>query len=147
MENIADKILVSACLAGEACRYDGKDLLIPEIARLVAAGRAVPVCPERAGGLPTPRPPAERQAQKVISIDGADVTGAFQRGAQEALRLAREHGCRLAVLKSESPSCGRDCIYDGTFSGTLTQGNGVTVELLQQNGITVFTEHELDRLP
>lgn len=145
-ENVVDKILVSACLAGQRCRYDGKSLLIPAIVELVEKGRAIPVCPEQLGGLPTPRPPAERQGQKVVTVDGVDVTEAFNRGAAEALRIAREHGCRLAVMKAESPSCGRDWIHDGTFSNTLTEGDGVTVELLQKNGIPALNENEIDRL-
>ena len=132
-------IIVSACLAGFRCRYDGKIIPDPEIVDLVKSGKAVPVCPEMFGGLPCPRDPSERtlDGQRVLSVKGADVTEAFERGAAETLRIARLYGCERAILKGHSPSCGKGLIYDGTFSGTLRQGDGVTAELLTQNGITV----------
>ena len=132
-------IIVSACLAGYRCRYDGKITPDPEIVDLVKNGKAIPVCPEMLGGLPCPRVPAERtkDGSCVRTRDGKDVTEAFQRGAREALRLAELYGCDRAILKARSPSCGCGLIYDGTFSGTLKEGNGVTAELLLENGITV----------
>ena len=132
-------ILVSACLAGYRCRYDGRIVPDPSIVDLVRQGRAIPVCPEMLGGLPCPRVPAERSADgtHVFTKDGADVTDAFFTGASETLRLARLYGCESAVLKSRSPSCGFGQIYDGTFSGTLKNGVGVTAQLLKENGITV----------
>lgn len=106
----------------------------------------VPVCPEILGGLPTPRTPSERQGVRVVSKTGADVTAAYQKGAEEALRLARLFGCRKALLKERSPSCGRGQIYDGSFSGRLIPGDGVTAHLLQQEGIAVFGESQLQQL-
>ena len=135
-------ILVSACLAGYRCRYDGKVNPNPEIVALVKSGNAVPVCPEMLGGLPCPRTPAERTKddRRVVMRDGNDVTDAFLSGAQETLRMAKLFGCTHAILKSHSPSCGKEEIYDGTFSGVLRPGNGVTADLLMQNGITVETK-------
>lgn len=108
--------------------------------------RLVPVCPEILGGLPTPRTPSERQGERVVSKTGADVTAAYQKGAEEALRLARLFGCRKALLKERSPSCGRGQIYDGSFSGRLIPGAGVTARLLEQEGIAVFGESQLQQL-
>lgn len=132
-------IIVSACLAGYRCRYDGKIYPDPGIVDLIRCGKAVPVCPEMLGGLPCPRVPAERMADgtRVLSREGTDVTEAFERGAAETLRIAQLYGCDRAILKARSPSCGKGLIYDGTFSGTLRQGDGVTTELLLQHGITV----------
>jgi len=136
-------ILVSACLAGEACRYDGRAALHPEVLRLLAAGRAVAVCPEVLGGLSVPREPVELRAGRAVRSTGADVTGAFQQGAQRALELAQAHGCRRAILKARSPSCGSGRVYDGSFSGTLVPGDGVLAALLKANGFEVLTEEEL----
>ena len=108
--------------------------------------RLVPVCPEILGGLPTPRTPSERQGERVVSKTGADVTAAYQKGAEEALRLARLFGCRKALLKERSPSCGRGQSYDGSFSGRLIPGDGVTARLLEQEGIAVFGESQLQQL-
>ena len=108
--------------------------------------RLVPVCPEILGGLPTPRTPSERQGERVVSKTGADVTAAYRKGAEEALRLARLFGCRKALLKERSPSCGRRQIYDGSFSGRLIPGDGVTARLLEQEGIAVFGESQLQQL-
>ena len=140
------RILVSACLLGIACRYDGRSKPHPDMAELMKHHQLVPVCPEQLGGLPTPRTPSERQGERVVMADGADVTEQYRRGAEEALRLCRLLGCEAAVLKERSPSCGKDRIYDGTFSGTLTDGWGVTAELLRQNGIPVYGESEIDLL-
>lgn len=132
-------IIVSACLAGFRCRYDGKIVPDADVVALVKRGEAIPVCPEMLGGLPCPRVPAERTADgtHVLSREGADVTEAFLRGASETLRLARLYGCDKAVLKARSPSCGCGRIYDGTFSGTLKDGVGVTAQTLLENGIAV----------
>ena len=130
--------LVSACLAGFRCRYDGKVTTDLSIVELVKSGKAIPVCPEMLGGLPCPRIPCERtQDGKVMAADGSDKTAAFASGAEEVLRLADLYGCDRAILKAKSPSCGKGRIYDGTFTGTLTDGNGVTAELLERNGIAV----------
>ena len=106
----------------------------------------VPVCPEQLGGLATPRPPAERQGERVVTKTGADVTEAYRRGAEETLRLCRLLGCEAAVLKERSPSCGYGEIYDGTHSGTLTAGEGATAALLAANGIPVYGESQIEQL-
>ena len=133
-------ILVSACLLGLRCRYDGSAKADARLLALTQTRALIPVCPEQLGGLPTPRPPTERVGARVLTADGADVSAAFARGAEETLLLARLFGCKTAVLKARSPSCGCGEIYDGTFSGQVTQGQGVTAALLQESGITVLTE-------
>lgn len=139
-------LLISACLLGCACRYDGKSKPHPLAVELARRGLAVPVCPEQLSGLPTPRKPSERQGGRVVMADGRDVTAEYRRGAEEALHLARLYGCTAAVLKERSPSCGKGQIYDGTFTGTLTAGDGVTAELLTAGGIKVYGESELEKL-
>ena len=139
-------ILVSACLLGCACRYDGKSKPYPLAQELAKRGLAVPVCPEQLGGLSTPRNPSERRGERVVMSDGRDVTAEYRRGAEETLRLARLYGCTAAVLKEKSPSCGCGRVYDGTFSGTLTDGDGVTAELLAANGILVYGESRIETL-
>ena len=136
------RVLVSACLLGIRCRYDGAEKLDGAVAALAEKYELVPVCPEQLGGLPTPREPSERRADTVVSRSGADVTAQFRRGAEQALHLARLYGCKAAVLKERSPSCGSGEIYDGTFTGALTAGDGVTAELLKANGMTVYGEGE-----
>ena len=138
----ASPILVSACLLGVPCRYDGAGKADERVLALTKTRRLIPVCPEQLGGLSTPRPPAERTGSRVITRDGADVTAAFVRGAEETLRLARLFGCRTAILKSNSPSCGSGRIYDGSFSGRLDSGDGVTAALFKQNGIAVSLESD-----
>lgn len=137
-----EPLLVSACLVGESCKYSGGNNALPPelLAALEARYRLVPVCPERDGGLPTPRLPSERRGDLVVNRAGEDVTEAFRRGAQLALETARREGCRLALLKERSPSCGNGKIYDGSFSGTLTPGDGVAAALLKENRIAVFGE-------
>lgn len=134
--------LVSACLAGRPCRYDGTACPVPELKRLAAAGLAVPVCPEELGGLPTPRPPAEIRQSRVINAAGEDVTTQFERGAEAVLELARRHNVGLAILKARSPSCGVGPVYDGAFSRTLTPGAGVAAGKLRRNGIKVCSEED-----
>lgn len=135
-------ILVSACLLGVACKYSGGDNACPALLDAVRRGEHVfiPVCPEVYGGLPTPRPPAERTGGRVMTEDGTDVTAQYRRGAEAALQLAKLYGCKAAVLKANSPSCGRGVIYDGTFSHTKISGSGLTAELLEMNGIQVYNE-------
>ena len=135
-------LIVSACLAGFPCRYDGKKAINTAVQQLVREGKAIPVCPEQLGGLPTPRLPAEMKAGKVINSDGNDVTEAFEKGAAVVLEIAKQYGCTDALLKARSPSCGKGRIYDGSFSGILIEGNGKTADLLMRNGITVTTEEE-----
>ncbi len=131
-------LLVSACLAGFRCRYDGKINADEWIVELVLTGKAIPVCPEQMGGLPCPRNACERTASgRVVDREGNDRTEAFEKGARETLRIAKLYGCTHAVLKARSPSCGKGLIHDGSFSGALVQGSGVTAELLEQNGIVV----------
>ena len=138
------KILVSACLLGVRCRYDGKSKPHPAVERLMERHTLIPVCGEILGGLPTPRVSAERQGARVVTADGRDVTAAYRRGAEEVLRLAERDGCKAAILKERSPSCGSGRIYDGTFTGTLTDGWGVTAELLRDHGICVIGESEAE---
>ena len=135
-------ILVSACLAGVECRYNGTAFPCPGIVALVSSGKAIAVCPEVLGGLEVPRLPAEIVEFRVRTIRGEDVTDAYQAGAAAALRIALENGCKSAVLKARSPSCGSGRIYDGSFSGRLIDGNGILAGLLKQAGITVYTEEE-----
>lgn len=139
-------ILVSACLLGVACRYDGKDNAINNIQQLQDKYHLVPICPEVAGGLPTPRVPAERLGSRVINKVGQDVTSYFQKGAEQALQLAQEHQCICALLKARSPSCGVGSIYDGTFTKQLVAGHGVTADLLQQHNILLYTEEDIHDL-
>ena len=137
------RYIVSACLAGIACRYDGRATPCPTVMRLMEEGRAVAACPECLGGLPTPRPACELVGQRVINSRGEDVTAAFLQGAQAATALARLHGCTAAILKSRSPSCGCGQIYDGTFRGALREGDGLWAVDLRRAGISLFTEESL----
>ncbi len=142
-------IIVSACLAGKPCRYDGKAKPNDEIVALYERGEAVLVCPEEMGGLTTPRVPSEiafgsgedvlMGNARVIAKDGSDVTKEFMLGAQKTLYTAQSYGAKCAILKAKSPSCGCGMIYDGTFSGKLREGDGVTAALLKRNGVEVET--------
>lgn len=140
-------ILVSACLAGVNCKYDGGNNLNEKILELVKKGEAILVCPEQLGGLTTPRTPSEISIiegnKKVINKDGEDVTINFVRGAEEVLRIAKSLNITKAILKSKSPSCGCGLVYDGTFTGTKIPGNGITAQLLIDNGIEVITENDI----
>ena len=139
-------ILMSACLMGVNCRYDGGGKMIPELQQLMELAHVVPVCPEILGGLTTPRTPSERVGGRVLMKDGTDVTAAFRRGAGEALRLAGLYGAKVAVLKERSPSCGSGVIYDGSFSGQFKPGHGVTGELFRDHGIAVYGESRIQEL-
>jgi len=140
-------ILVSACLCGTNCKYNGENNLNREVLQLLAEGKALPICPEQLGGMTTPRPAVEISGgtgadvldgnARVVSSSGTDATENFIRGAREALNIARAACIKEAILKSKSPSCGCGRIYDGTFSGRVIEGNGVTAELLIRNGIKV----------
>ena len=136
------KILISRCLAGGFCRWDGGTNLVQGLKTLVEQGVAVPVCPEELGGLPTPRKPSEIQGDRVTMADGTDVTEAFRRGARRALEIGMEAGCTAAVTKAKSPSCGCGRVYDGTFSGTLKDGDGLFVQALREAGVPVCTEKD-----
>ena len=138
-----ENLLISACLLGVRCRYDGESCPNLAVEALMERYNLIPVCPEQLGGLPTPRTPSERVMYTVKTKTGEDVTVHYLRGAGQALHLAKLFSCRKAVLKERSPSCGSGEIYDGTFSGTRTPGDGVTAELLRQNGIAVYGESEI----
>lgn len=146
--HLKQSILVSACLLGTPCRYDGTGKKLPELHQLEILGVSlIPVCPEVLGGLPTPRPPAECQPDGTVrNQEGTDVTAAFQLGAQCTLSLAKEHHCTIALLKERSPSCGGSQIYDGTFSSTLVDGAGIAAQVLRSHGISVYGESELPTL-
>ncbi len=135
--------IVSACLAGIKCNWQGKAAPCKAVIDLVAAGAAVPVCPEQLGGLTTPREPAEQRNARVVTISGKDVADSFRRGAEEGLKVAQLLGCKEAILKARSPSCGVGKIYDGTFTKNIISGNGVFVQLLQQNGVKVISEEDV----
>ena len=138
-----ETLLISACLVGYNCKYNGgNNALPPEVlSALRERYRLIPVCPEAAGGLPTPRVPSERRGGSVVTRDGRDVTAAFRRGAEIAGKLAERYGARLALLKSNSPSCGSGTVYDGSFTGTLTPGDGVTAEYLKNKNLTIFDNY------
>lgn len=141
------KILVSQCLCGgEPVRYDGKTKqeTTPIFLKWMKEGRFITVCPEIFGGLPVPRAEAQRQGDKVVTIEGKDVTGAYMAGAEEAVRLAKEYNVVCAILKAKSPSCGNEQIYDGTFTRTLINGEGMAAEMLRKAGFKVFNEKQLD---
>ena len=140
------KILVSACLLGENCRYDGKNNKNEDVLKLAEHFELIPVCPECFGGLPTPREPSEIRNGRVYSKTGADVTAQFEEGAEHTLYIARENNCPAAVLKERSPSCGFGKIYDGSFSKTLIDGNGVTADLLSKNEIQIFGECNVNKI-
>ena len=140
------KIAVSACLLGECCKYNGSHNRNEAVLALQKQFQLIPVCPECFGELPIPREPSEIREGRVYAKSGKDVTAQFVNGAALALYVAQENNCPAAVLKERSPSCGHGKIYDGTFSGTLTDGNGVTADLFLNNGIAVFGESELSRL-
>ena len=139
------KIMISACLLGACCRYDGASKAHPLAEALAQRHTLIPVCPEQLGGLSTPRPPAERRGDRVVTRTG-DVTEQYRRGAEETLKLYRLLGCEAAVLKERSPSCGYGQIYDGTFSGALTAGDGVTAALLAAHGVAVYGESQIQAL-
>ena len=132
--------VVSACLAGCKCRYDGKDNLCPKVKQLVDEGRAVTVCPEVMGGMTTPRIPSERKDGKVINSNGDDNTAYFVRGVEKSIEVVKEHNIKKAILKAKSPSCGNKYIYDGTFSKTLVEGKGALAEKLTELGLEIYDE-------
>ena len=145
-------IVVSACLCGVNCKYDGGNNLNSELFEQFKKGKVMPVCPEQLGGLCTPRMPSEiiggtakqilegKDGAKVVRCDGKDITDEFLRGAYETLKIAKSIQATRAILKASSPSCGAGNIYDGSFSGKKISGNGITAELLMKNGIKVYTE-------
>ena len=139
------KLFISACLLGCSCRYDGQSKPHPDALALAKKHTLIPFCPECYGGLPTPRPPAEIMDGCVRTKDGTDVTVQYMRGAKMALEVYRLTGCEGAILKEKSPSCGCGRIYDGTHTGTLTEGNGCTAALFLKNGIDVTGESDIGK--
>ena len=136
-----ENIIVSACLLGVSCRYDGNSKPNEKIIDLKEKYNLIPICPEIMGGLPTPRMPAEIKDGRVKTENGIDVTEEYKKGADEAIKLAKLFGCKKAILKENSPSCGCGKIYNGEFTRTLKDGNGITAELFMKNGIDVLGEN------
>lgn len=143
-----EHLLISACLMGANCKYSGGNNALPAetLCKLKEKYSLVPVCPETAGGLSVPRDPSERLGNRVVSIRGRDVTAEYRRGGEIAVCLARRFACRKALLKERSPSCGSGEIYDGSFTGTVTQGYGVAAEMLSEAGVSVYGESETIKL-
>lgn len=139
-----EKILVSACLLGINCKYSGGNNQNEKVIEYIKDKEVIPVCPEIMGGLSTPRPPSEIINDKVMNNLNQDVTQQYKKGAEETLKLAKLFNVKKALLKAKSPSCGKGYIYDGTFSSTLIEGNGITTKLLIENGIEVITEKDLE---
>ena len=136
-------ILVSACLLGECCRYDGKSKPCEQVIALSNTYNLIPICPEVMGGLPTPRIPSEICGELVLMKDGRNVTLNYNNGAQKALEIAKQNECTVAILKEKSPSCGSGLIHNGRFDGGLVEGDGITTALLKKNGIRVLGESEI----
>ena len=139
-------ILVSACLLGVNCRYDGKSSDDSELFENLKEHNIIPICPEQLGGLATPRPPAEILGADVITKDGREVTEEFSAGAMEALKIAKLFDASFAILKARSPSCGSGQVYDGSFNGVLVDGDGLTAKLFKENGIEVYNEESYHNL-
>lgn len=141
MENINNcEFIVSACLADRKCRYDGTSRPCEAVMELCASGRGMPICPESLSGLPVPREPCEKQGERIVMRNGQDVTKDFEHGANAAFAKAMASGCRKAILKARSPSCGIGLIYDGSFSGATCAGNGVFAQKLVDAGFEIWTE-------
>lgn len=136
-------ILVSACLLGLRCRYDGRSKPNEAVLKLREGHTLIPVCPEQLGGLPTPRAPSEWQGEVIHNSDGEDVTAQYLRGAEEAVKLAALFDCHAAILKERSPACGHGEIYDGTFTNTLTKGDGAAARALREAGVSVYGESHI----
>ncbi len=140
------KIIVSACLLGENCKYNGTNNKNQDVINLADKFELIPVCPECFGGLPTPRTPCEIKDGRVFSKDGRDLTDAYKEGAEQTLYIARENNCPAAVLKERSPSCGFGKVYDGTFTSSLCNGNGIAAQMLYDNSVAIFGENNLKKL-
>ncbi len=137
--NSSEIVIVSACLAGIKCRYNATSRSNKKIIKLIKNGKAVPLCPEQLAGLSTPRLPAEIKNRKITDINGHDLTNQYISGAHESLKITKLLGCSRAYLKSKSPMCGCNLIYDGTFSNTLTKGDGIFTKMLKENNIDVIS--------
>ena len=142
------RLLISSCLLGNECKYSGLSNALPAevLTALKEKFELIPVCPEVAGGLSVPRDPSEIKNGRVFSSGGKDVTAAFERGAETAVKLSEKFGCSLALMKQGSPSCGNGRIYDGSFSGTAVPGNGLAAEKLIQRGVKMYSENETEKL-
>lgn len=136
------KYIISACLAGIDCKYDGGNNYRESIAELVKNENVILICPEQMGGLATPRIPAEIKGEQVINKEGEDVTEEFLKGAESALKIAEMSGAEIAILKERSPSCGVHKIYDGSHTGKVIKGSGITAKLLKELGIKIISEEE-----
>ena len=137
------RYIISACLCGVPCRYDGTARRVERFVRLVESGEALAVCPEVLGGLSVPRPPCELLHRKVIDTQGQDKTEAYARGAEKTLAFAKKYCIRVAIFKERSPSCGVTRVYDGTFNEVLVPGEGIATQLLIKNGIRVYSEENI----
>jgi uncharacterized protein YbbK (DUF523 family) len=140
---VEDMKLCSACLLGINCRYDGHSKADKKVLKLAKKEILIPVCPEQLGGLSTPRAPTEKKGNNIFTKEGNDLTAQFQNGANEVLKIANIFGVKEAIMKQKSPSCGCGKIYDGSFSGKLIKGDGITTALLKNNGIKVISEEDL----
>lgn len=138
-----EMVLVSACLLGIRCKYNGESNYNERVLNYLEDKIAIPVCPEQLGGLKTPRDGAEKQDGRMLTKNGVDVTLEYQRGAEETLRIAKMYGVKKAILKSRSPSCGVGKIYDGNHRHVLIDGDGVTASLLKEEGIEVINSDEI----
>ena len=134
--------IVSACLLGINCRYNGGNCENKKILELAKKETLIPVCPEQLGGLTIPRAPSEKKGNKVITKEGKDVSAEFKKGAEETLKIAKLHKIKEAIMKQKSPSCGSGKLYDGSFSGKTTEGDGITTALLKKNGMIIKTEED-----
>ena len=141
-----EKILISACLVGDNCKYNGGNNLNPQIEALLEKYELIPFCPEVEGGLPIPRNPSEIKGDRVVMNNDKDVTREYELGARKALMLCLYLKIKIAVLKERSPSCGTHQIHDGSFSNKLIDGMGVTARLLKENGIKIYSEDEINQL-
>ena len=139
-------IAISSCLLGNKVRYDGKVKDYPELLELLKGHNLFPICPETMGGLPTPRTPSERNKDKVINKDGIDVTSNYINGALKSLKIIEDNNCELVILKEKSPSCGLNYIYDGSFTKTLINGNGVLYGYLKNKSVPCLNETQLDEI-
>lgn len=139
-------VIISACLLGMNCRYDGNGFQTDIYSKLKDKVNLIPVCSEQMGGLTTPRLPVEIKNSMAVNKSGEDCSEQFKKGAEEVLNIAKMYNCKIAILKSNSPSCGFNKIYDGTFSGKLIDGDGITSELLHRNGIKIFNEKNFEKI-
>ena len=138
-----EKVIVSACLLGENCKYNGKNNKNDKVLEFIKDKQVIPICPEVFGGLSTPRVPSEIKANTVVNKDDIDVTKYFIDGPNKTLSIAKKYNVKKAILKQKSPSCGYGKIYDGNFNGKIIDGYGITAKLLKENNIDIITEEDL----